>query len=153
VPRPQSKPSNRSVGGSVGADHPALKRQVKDGSEQKKMELQIWGLEELDPDSRKLKQFDFSPGMTGVMWAYPVFTSEDAAIRFIHEVTADWDAPDKELFLEFAENSIRQLDEQALPRAVMVAVDPSIVGVASESVLSVMMRWGTFVDEQLAKMN
>ena len=59
--------------------------------------VEVWGLEEFDPNSSRLKMLDFSPTMDGSLWAYPIFTTREAALGFAEMLTEDATGPDAEL--------------------------------------------------------
>ncbi len=113
--------------------------------------VKVWGIQKLG--SSQLKQFDFSPGLTGDLWAYPVFTSHAAAIAFAEFLTEDATGPGAEEFRRASLESVRLVGPREIPRAATVMVDCTALRDARDNTASMRRRWGEFYDEQVAELN
>ncbi len=115
--------------------------------------VEVWGLEELNPNSSRLKLFDFSQKLDGSLWAYPVFTTRVAALAFANFLTEDEKGPDAERFRQVTRECIRQIQPREIPRASKVMVDCTALRDPGDNTASVMMLWGAFYDGLAAELN
>ncbi len=110
--------------------------------------VEVWGLEELNPNSSRLKLFDFSQKLDGSLWAYPVFTTSAAALAFANFITED-----AQRFRQMTRECIRQIRPREIPRASKVMVDCTALRDPGDNTASVMMLWGAFYDGLAAELN
>ena len=115
--------------------------------------VEVWGLEDLDPGSRRLRRFDFSPGQDGSLSAYPVFTDRFTALAFADMLTEDAEGPDAEEFRRLTRDRIRRIDPREIPRASKVMINCTALRDPGDNVASVFMSWGAVLDDLRAQLN
>jgi hypothetical protein len=115
--------------------------------------VEVWGLEEIAPDSRRLKLLDFARGLGDSLWAYPVFTTREAALDFADMLSEDAAGPDAEKFRQMTRECIRRVRPGEIPRAAKVMVNVTALRDPGDNVGMVVRPWGAFYDELVAELN